>query len=721
MNLGSESGLISGGMPEIRYPPGVEAAAGDKSPSPVSEFIADEEAASICPLLTPSPPATFEHPLALINAPPGMAYERQISPSSTDPELSALPMNGGTAYVGLNIRGLVDSDHVPSDSNEQPFNPASSVQSMVESSSSGSSVLQEPTACAQLLNNHHYQHLTKGTDTDLFTMQENGGKPPLSGIQLAVRKSTEDYCFLDWNWPIIRKVSFWSVVSLLLACMSVVITLVAKLPSTCNPPHGWWQGTIFYEIFPASFKDSNSDGLGDLRGLASKTSYLESLGVRAVRLNSIFLSEDYPERFDRILNLTEIHPYLGTLEDFHFTVRSLHKHNISLVLDIPIQPFIRQLVLAEDQDRPVSHRRDNRVLMDEDFNENNQSELTTTETSVSSAYDSVAGNMISEVLSFWLRAGVDGFYLKGLEHLVDNKNFASYVREWRRVVDRYNGGDDEEKILMCSLDVINALDPDTDMEKLNAVLNRMDLVDVYLDLFGNGTNSIKEHVDAVTEGLLYQKPGYPWIHWHIGSVDTKRLSSHMHTIDGNLAALLFHLMLPGTPSIFYGDEIGLLDYTAPQGEHHDLHHPPQLVPMHWNSNPRGHGFTSIAVLPWIAHSSSLSFVESGKQDILRMVAKLRETSPSIYMNGVFKESMNIPNCDVRTVAGAIAILERWYPRRYSYVVVSNLSPQEQTRDLSSIYYGGEILVDQHGRAGKYIKFQSLVMHPQESFIIKLDK
>nr|CAD7196646.1 unnamed protein product [Timema douglasi] len=246
MNV-SESGMMSLTLPRVGIDP--------NCPSPVNEFIADEEEASICPLLTPSPPTSFDHPLSLINPSPGMAYEQEISPSSTDnmeiPTRSALNGNDMVGYSVLNQDIL---DQANNKGSVPTLNATSSVHSVMESSSSSSSVLQEPTVCAQLLSSHHYHHLTKASNIDPFTCQESGGKPPLSGLQLAVTKSTSDFCFLSWNWPVIRKFSFWGVVSLLMACACVVVALIAQLPSQCNPPHSWWQGTLFYEIFPASFQ-----------------------------------------------------------------------------------------------------------------------------------------------------------------------------------------------------------------------------------------------------------------------------------------------------------------------------------------------------------------------------------------------------------------------------------------------------------------------------------
>jgi len=83
-----------------------------------------------------------------------------------------------------------------------------------------------------------------------------------------------------------------------------------------DPDQYWWQGTTFYEIFPPSFKDSDGDGYGDLEGIIEQVPYLRSLGVSAVRLNSIFAALDYPQRFDNVLNHFAVDPHLGRFQDF---------------------------------------------------------------------------------------------------------------------------------------------------------------------------------------------------------------------------------------------------------------------------------------------------------------------------------------------------------------------------------------------------------------------
>jgi hypothetical protein len=69
----------------------------------------------------------------------------------------------------------------------------------------------------------------------------------------------------------------------------------------------------------------------------------------------------------------------------------------------------------------------------------------------------------------------------------------------------------------------------------------------------------------------------------------------------------------------------------------------------------------------------------------------------------------------------VVIVERRYPRRNSYVLVTNLSDQIVSQDLSVYYFGGLVMVDMQGRKGKYITFHTLTLYPGETIIVKLDK
>ncbi|MBC7652950.1 MAG: alpha-glucosidase, partial [Oligoflexus sp.] len=76
-----------------------------------------------------------------------------------------------------------------------------------------------------------------------------------------------------------------------------------------NLENTWWKEAVIYQIYPRSFKDSNGDGIGDLRGIISKLGYIKSLGVDAVWLNPIFTSPNDDNGYD-------ISDYRGIMTDF---------------------------------------------------------------------------------------------------------------------------------------------------------------------------------------------------------------------------------------------------------------------------------------------------------------------------------------------------------------------------------------------------------------------
>ncbi|MBF9236228.1 alpha-glucosidase [Hymenobacter sp. BT683] len=105
-------------------------------------------------------------------------------------------------------------------------------------------------------------------------------------------------------------------------------TTVAKKP-------GWWKETVVYQIYPRSFRDSNGDGVGDLRGIIAKLDYLQDLGVGTVWLNPIYASPNDDNGYD-ISDYRRIMPEFGTMQDFDALLNGLHQRNIKLVMDLVV-------------------------------------------------------------------------------------------------------------------------------------------------------------------------------------------------------------------------------------------------------------------------------------------------------------------------------------------------------------------------------------------------
>lgn len=81
-------------------------------------------------------------------------------------------------------------------------------------------------------------------------------------------------------------------------------TANGEITSTSRPP-SWWKDVVVYQVWPASFKDSNGDGLGDLRGIISKLDYLKDLGVDAVWLSPMYDSPQEDMGYDRFVSRPE--------------------------------------------------------------------------------------------------------------------------------------------------------------------------------------------------------------------------------------------------------------------------------------------------------------------------------------------------------------------------------------------------------------------------------
>ena len=101
------------------------------------------------------------------------------------------------------------------------------------------------------------------------------------------------------------------------------------------PDRKWWKEAVVYQIYPRSFKDTNGDGVGDLRGIIEKLDYIKSLGVTVVWLNPIYESPNDDNGYD-VSDYRNILKEFGTMADFDELAKGLHERNIKLVMDIVV-------------------------------------------------------------------------------------------------------------------------------------------------------------------------------------------------------------------------------------------------------------------------------------------------------------------------------------------------------------------------------------------------
>ncbi len=97
----------------------------------------------------------------------------------------------------------------------------------------------------------------------------------------------------------------------------------------------WWKEAVVYQIYPRSFKDSNNDGIGDLRGIIEKIDYIEQLGVDAVWLNPIYKSPNDDNGYD-ISDYRAVMDEFGIMEDLEELMSKLHERDIRIIMDLVI-------------------------------------------------------------------------------------------------------------------------------------------------------------------------------------------------------------------------------------------------------------------------------------------------------------------------------------------------------------------------------------------------
>ncbi len=97
----------------------------------------------------------------------------------------------------------------------------------------------------------------------------------------------------------------------------------------------WWKEGVVYQIYPRSFKDSNGDGVGDLRGIIEKLDYLKELGVNIIWLSPIYQSPNDDNGYD-ISNYRRVMKEFGTEEDFNELLKEMHKRGLKLIMDLVV-------------------------------------------------------------------------------------------------------------------------------------------------------------------------------------------------------------------------------------------------------------------------------------------------------------------------------------------------------------------------------------------------
>ncbi|KAM0636903.1 hypothetical protein ACHAPW_000342 [Verticillium nonalfalfae] len=231
--------------------------------------------------------------------------------------------------------------------------------------------------------------------------------------------------------------------------------------SVANNPTPWWKDATVYQIYPASFKDGNGDGLGDIPGIISKVDYLANLGVDVVWVSPMYASPQIDMGYD-ISDYEAVHAPYGTVEDMEKLIAACHARGMKLILDLVINhtsdqhAWFKESRASRDNPkrdwyiwRPARYDADgtrrpptnwrsyfngSAWQWDEHTQEYYLHLFATQQPDLNWENDAVREALHESAMRFWLRRGVDGFrvdtvnmYSKGVElrdaPVVDPNNY----------------------------------------------------------------------------------------------------------------------------------------------------------------------------------------------------------------------------------------------------------------------------------------------------------
>jgi alpha-glucosidase len=423
-----------------------------------------------------------------------------------------------------------------------------------------------------------------------------------------------------------------------------------------EPSHQpWWQRAVIYQIYSRSFQDANGDGVGDLHGIAARLPYLAWLGIDAVWISPIYSSPMADFGYD-ISDHTAIEPMFGDLRAFRDLVRRAHRLGIRVLLDyVPNHTSIEHPWFAASRASRTDPRRDWYIWRDgtpEGGPPNNWravfggSAWTLDERTGQYYYHAylkeqpdlnwrnpgVREAMLG-VLRFWLELGVDGFRVDALRQLLKDPEFRDNPPnpDYREAMPPY---DALLPVHTTDLDEIHA-----PIAQMRAVIashgevreERLMVAELYLPIerlvryYGeNGAGvQIPSNIHLIAtpwqprpiaqliENYESALPPSAWPNWVLGNHDRSRIASRVGAAQARVAAMLL-LTLRGTPTLYYGDELGMRDVPiAPEQvrDPYELQVPgigvgrdPERTPMQWEPSA-GAGFCAPAVTPWLPLTS----------------------------------------------------------------------------------------------------------------------
>jgi alpha-glucosidase len=524
----------------------------------------------------------------------------------------------------------------------------------------------------------------------------------------------------------------------------------------------WWERGIIYQIYPRSFMDSDGDGVGDLPGIRTQLDYLQWLGVDAIWLSPIFPSPMADFGYD-ISDYTDIDPIFGTLNDFDALLADAHGRGLKVLLDyVPNHTSDQHAWFIESRTSRESAKRDWYIWRDPRPDGGPPNNWRSNFGGGAWEWDRKTGQYyyhaflkeqpdlnwrnpavqeaMLDVLRFWLDRGVDGFRVDVMHHLVKDSEFRDNppnpgwgpgMSPTREFLATYTADLPEVQDIVAKMRQV--LDEYDDRMMVGEIYLPVERLMAYYGASGQGAHlpfnfqllalpwKAREIAAAVEryEALL---PSYGWPNWVLGNHDKSRVATRVGAAQARVAAMLL-LTLRGTPTMYYGDEIGMHDVPISAEQVTDpfeknvpglgLGRDPERTPMQWNSDLHA-GFTTVR--PWLPlpddyRTVNVAVERNDPTSILNLyhrLSQLRRTEVALAIG----EFAPLPGH-----GDLMAYVRKVDERRL--LIVLNLGAEARSFNLSELQCRAAVLLSTHLDRNRRELADTLELRGDEGIIVEL--
>jgi alpha-glucosidase len=520
----------------------------------------------------------------------------------------------------------------------------------------------------------------------------------------------------------------------------------------------WWQRGVIYQIYPRSFKDSNGDGIGDLSGITSKLDYLQWLGVDALWLSPFYPSPMADFGYD-VADYRDVDPLFGDLAMFDELVAQAHRRGLKIIVDlVPNHTSDQHPWFVESRASRDNPKRDWYIWADPKADGGPPNNWLSAFGGSAWEWDEATGQYylhsflkeqpdlnwrnpavkaaMFDVARFWLDRGVDGFRIDVIHFLIKDSQLRDNPPA--RIADIFHGReyDTFEHIYDKNRPEVHGIIRDF-RHLLDEYEERMAVGEVYLEDIQDWASYYGKQLDelhlpfnfrlirtpwnaaavrrSVDELEAVLPPG-AWPNYVLGNHDQHRLVSRIGAVQARVAAMLL-LTLRGTPTLYYGDEIGMTDVEIPSEREQDpwgkqvpglgLGRDPERTPMQWDAGPNA-GFSTVE--PWLPVAPNYQQINVEHQlvdptsilSLYRRLLAYRKATPALQW-GNYQAVDGVPEVCYVFVRQA---------DDQHVLVVLNFSDQEQRVALPQ-WGRGKIVLSTHLDRQETVNLSRLVLRGNE--------